>query len=435
MSSNKPIINMPNPNEEFEIVKGDGRLYGGEDGQTLLHTGQMCATQEWIPRPRITIHVQNFGAIELASTNVTKLELGENLFSAKQLTPTKFTEKDSVFQISGVKIGTPDRLFKLISHVFNFPIFDTDSVNNLHDSQFRMTLEFDGFQVELDTVNSNSNQVESSVAKGVILTHVICVTRKDGKEFNFSRVEKLIETLRFFLSFVRGGWVSVGHSHGLGHNEQLCFEAWDVETVTPGQIIWQWMPHTRPQDVKNTWESFSSRFNDDNFNEILRVAIDFYIQANTAIEPNTRLVLAMIALEALTDTINGVNEWVSHDKFEKLPNADRIRLMLVWAGVDIKYLGCVYNAFNTADKKIPTNWTNGPAITADLRNWTVHTTLVNRNKLKIIPRMAIYHAAQLSIWHLELVLLRLIGYNGQYRKRTQANFISNREYEQVPWAK
>ena len=355
---------------------------------------------------------------------MTKIELGETSFKFKEIKLKSRSDHESTFQIQGVQVGNSDRLYKVVAHVFNFPEMDTQCLN----------LDFDIWKIDLQVIDFDYKKAKKVIRpQGIEITHMLSITRTDGKPFDFSKAERILENLQFFLSFTRGGWVGIGHIHGFGRGEIDCFESWDVDRITIDQVVWQWLPKTRPQDIKKAWEGFAPNFIDNSLNEIMRIAIDLYVQANTALIPNIRLVLAMIALEALTGTINEKTGWI-RDKNSKVVTADRIRLMLAWAGISIDDLGYVKDVHDMKSGSFPIGWTSGPEITTNLRNWTVHATSENRKELGKISRLAIYRAAQLAVWHLELVLLRLIGYDGQYRKRTQPNVISHLEYEQVPWA-
>jgi hypothetical protein len=432
----KPLIKMTRPNAKFVVFKGLGRLYGGKNDQTLIYEGFMEATQFWIPHPQINLKVKGFGRSNgCRYETITRIELGDQPFTSQKPFLVSLAEHESEFLIDSVQYGTPDKINKVIAHVFNFFILDSYSISDINASKIKINLDFEDWEIELISTTRDSRKIDREISIGNILTHIVSVKRKNGRDFSFSQAEKLLKTLTYFLSFSRGGWVGIGHARGIDNNEIQCFESWEIGVITANQIVWRWASSEHVEDFKKAWIGFASSFRDEGLNKVFRFAINFYINANLEPVPDTGIVLAMIALEILASTINEKNEWIKADAFEKLASSDRIRLILAWSGISIKDLGYVKEVYDADNKTFPGTWTTGPEITTNLRNWIVHPTTENRNKLKDVPFHAISRAEKLTIWHLELVFLHIIKYDGVYIKRTLPGMISASERTQnVPWS-
>jgi hypothetical protein len=117
---------------------------------------------------------------------------------------------------------------------------------------------------------------------------------------------------------------------------------------------------------------------------------------------------------------------------DKLPASDKLRLVLVWAGIPLDELFLTKDNL-VGESKPWSKWVTGADVTTDLRNWIVHSTPSNRAKLEQIPSSNRYYASHLSLWHLELVLLKVFGYQGQYSKRIRAGFAPRFQYDVLPW--
>jgi hypothetical protein len=72
------------------------------------------------------------------------------------------------------------------------------------------------------------------------------------------------------------------------------------------------------------------------------------------------------------------------------------------------------------------NWNDGPKALAAVRNLLVHPS-----KQKQLPY---YDAWRLAKWYTELVLLKLVGFTGEYSDRTRAQRWVG-AVDPVPWAR
>jgi hypothetical protein len=119
---------------------------------------------------------------------------------------------------------------------------------------------------------------------------------------------------------------------------------------------------------------------------------------------------------------------VSGEGFDKLPASDRLRVLLEVLGIPRTLpagLTALQKASEEAPKGGPGPWTDGPHALTDLRNVVVHPTK-KRRTLGAVD-LPWDDAARLSRWYVELVLLRLMGYDGMYLSRLTYSS------EPVPW--
>ena len=78
------------------------------------------------------------------------------------------------------------------------------------------------------------------------------------------------------------------------------------------------------------------------------------------------------------------------------------------------------------------NWQDGPQALTQLRNWITHPTGKDRQNLDRVSLLTRFEACNLALWYLELTLLWLLGYRGDYVNRLNVRFTGDREA--VPWA-
>jgi hypothetical protein len=76
-------------------------------------------------------------------------------------------------------------------------------------------------------------------------------------------------------------------------------------------------------------------------------------------------------------------------------------------------------------------WTSGPVTLTKLRNGMAHPRQLQRSYATTALQR--YEARQLSLWYLELSILRLVGFTGRYGNRLRRSRWKG-QVEKVPWA-
>ena len=145
-------------------------------------------------------------------------------------------------------------------------------------------------------------------------------------------------------------------------------------------------------------------------------AIDWYLNSNNS-AIHTGIVLAQAALESLSYRIN---------QEEVKPAAKALKMALKETGIDDGIPSHCLHLKKVAKRK---NWEHGPRAITEIRNDIVHA----KNKFGCIRIEAQLDAWHLSLWYIELMLLRKIGYCGQYKNRLIVG--SEDPFERVPWVR
>jgi len=108
-----------------------------------------------------------------------------------------------------------------------------------------------------------------------------------------------------------------------------------------------------------------------------------------------------------------------------------VRLLLQWAGVGIE-LPSDYAALSARRGRLGQASWSGPELVFNIRNSLVHPP--KRLTDPEWPKSAeLVEAWQLSTWYLEVILLRIFGYEGEYTSRLDLSGYKGRT-EPLPWA-
>jgi hypothetical protein len=174
---------------------------------------------------------------------------------------------------------------------------------------------------------------------------------------------------------------------------------------------------------------FVARWRDPQWYEPLRLSIYWYLQANNLLSTETSLLVAQAALELLGWAVLVEGEGaLSADGFDRLPASDKLRLLLRNASVSLAIPTVLVALTGLAEARA---WEDGPRAIGELRNSLVHPKLGKRRLMIDSPVRARIEVTQLALSYIELALLHLLRYRGDYVDRLHAQ--SSGEVAPVPW--
>lgn len=342
----------------------------------------------------------------------------------------------------------------------NFQVwFLTEHVrrNGATDQLAGMRLCANEWRVEIERRTDFSGvQVHIEGRRGYGITHHCRLWRAgaDGSpdSFSFDEAEPVLELVALFASFVRGGMVGLALPVGYTKDESS-FERWCVSAVDPGRYPdphrpWPlpgWYPLYRPRGYEDphpaTWlpslfETLAMKFLHPDtdtrrfWQGVFRELVYTYADAERS-DKERAIVPACTALETLGWSILVVQEkWLTGDRhpdrgrggYERLTAADRLRLLLRWAGVTPE----IPAHLSKLQAKAADN--NGKMDGSDLITWT-RNRVVHPDKHDQLPDGLAPESWMLAMWYAELIILKLLGYDGYFRNRLNGEAV-----ERVPWA-
>lgn len=359
-------------------------------------------------------------------------------FRAIQTAAGRFIPKCSV-----VTVTRTDRPIKrTVFHLFNFPKFygSTDYILRRTTATRQgftrcglLVAMMGGWRVQI-AANEQTNDAISSLEErgGWRITHVGEIVRGDGAAYSSDELENVLLMLHQCLSFATGRWAGLALPVGYDENNVRVFEQWGLPLASDG-----------------AWSGTSSCFDDRNgdmladlipgfwrlwsqplWRKPIGEAIYWYLGASdrrVGIGVDTGLILAQAALELLAwNYCVRDRALVSEAAFapRKLSAADRLRLLVSSLGIP-KQLPTDSPALHARRGK---PWIDGLEAITEVRNLLVHP-----HENRSLPDNSYYEAWRLSMWYIDLVILRLCAYNGRYANRLKPNRWAG-EVDPVPWA-
>ena len=325
---------------------------------------------------------------------------------------------------------TKESLHSVQFDVLNFPEFwgredQTIEFNGEYRRLGSLRLKTPSWLIEIAAVSNLSEIVKTlKVDGGYAITHRGSIARLDDKPFPVKDAEQLIEGLRFFLSFARGAWCAPTLQIGYDCKGDKAWEKWGVQKVSPWHSSLSWfdrhMGHILSEIFPGFWQQFQDR------KEFVCRVLSWYMSSNLGtshygVGIDGSLIFTQAALERIAYEKVGKKRIVG-EREEKTGE---------WIARAFNKVG-ICAAIPSSCKKLTKlqakfNWQHGPHALTDIRNDLVHP----EQKFKDIS-IPYFEAWKLGQWYLDLLLLKLFGFNGEYGNRLTQEWVG--QVERVPWA-
>ena len=243
---------------------------------------------------------------------------------------------------------------------------------------------------------------------------------------------QLTRRLFVLLSFVASREVGVGPVCGLSKTGEVVWASWGSPRLRPGRPGVRWCP---PQLVAGALPTIAEGFarlyeEDEAMGVVVGRAIEHLLAADGNEALDVRVPVACAGIDMLGWAILQRHGWAEKDVVDKMPAAAVTRLLLQWAGVPTT----IPDGFDalTARRDERHRGAGGPEVLWGVRNKLVHPP--NRLDNPEWPSSEeLAECWQLANWFLELVVLRVLGYEDQYWSRLRLGRYGA-DVEQVPWA-
>ena len=327
-------------------------------------------------------------------------------------------------------------------HLFNFPEFRGPEDYILRTGEPPregcrscgcVVLKADGWRITVAATDQTGNLVKSLRAQGgYALTHMGQIEREDGTAFTSEQLDDVLSCLQYFLSFALGRWAGVALPIGFDAEGNKVYEQWGLGRTADGRwnASCSWWHDLHGGWLSQVFPGFMSLWKSDLWQQPLTHALYWYVQAcdrSVGIGVDTALILAQAALELLAwNHCVQDRKMVSAVAFKPrgLSAADKLRLLA--SSMDIPKE--IPPGLSALCGRPGQKWKDGMDAITEIRNSLVHP----HSQLRL-PDDSSYEAWKLSLWYIDLVLLRLCGYGGMYADRLATSGV--RTVGHVPWAR
>lgn len=409
------------PNQPIQLYKGFLEIIQG----TQVIEGNGIVAFVWFPRPCVTFEFTHFtsGKVSCGEISLKLTEIGVSVpaYVSHYQGLGGGTGKQVVsgHPCKPVVIGSDQNLSSLLFHLSNFPFFN---ISNLWEEgeniEFWLPGQFDGqfvfqhgdWRVAMATLPSAWDIQEALQSKGGYgFTHVCKLERVDRSTFPANDARDCLDAFSHYLSFARGIWTVPMLLAGFDSTGNIVWEEWAEYQASSWQENYSWFS----PDCLNVVEAFPGfmrRWQDRTWHDLVKKSIRWYVDSNSQDGgADGAIVLEQAALELLAWSLLA-GETLSHDSFQRLSAADRIRRLLSHFEIPLVIPKHMTSLTALATRR---NWIDGPQAFTAIRNAIVHPPRSPQRALLDSP-LIINEAWNLGLQYLELVLLRFFDYPYAY---------------------
>lgn len=268
---------------------------------------------------------------------------------------------------------------------------------------------------------------------GYVITHEATVRRADDSTFSSQDLDHLVDGLHHFFSFALGKWAGPQLVTATNSTGGLDYFRAGIGKLSDGaySLGHSWVDADHTEILCEALPGFLGLLSNPVWHDALIGVIYFYVNANSlgrGVNVDTSALFTQAALELLSWTycIHD-RKLVLEDLFRKssFTAADQIRLLGTSLGIPLEVPSELTGLTKGLLKQ------NEPrdlaSVLTRLRQLVTHPA--KKESLNTETYMHGWMAAQ---WLIELIVLRLAGYNGKYAKRYARRHVGS--VELVPWA-
>lgn len=413
----------------------------GDGGRFLLYAGAVVTSGyggavpgqvelELHPGLDLRVHLMGPGSISARFNAGTEESLTFSVPAGADLTPpdeSVVSDREGTraeFHASQIRAGQLESSKRMVFHIGGG--FDARAKpRRLADGGFQPQIDFTLPGWELTLVPGTPNRDSRDFAAVVSAVPTKGSPREDD-------IDRLRRWLFILLSFVANREVD-GPVCGLDGTGAVVWGDWTMPRIKPGKSGVTWCPAPLVEGaLPELSDGLAAIAVDPDLEVIVDRAIGYSLAANGEEVIEVKIPIVCSGLELLAWAVLQRDDWViDADSRRRLGTAASVRLLLKWAGIPTAVPPSLPLLAGYLSAQGQPGW-EGPEILFKIRNAMVHPP-----KRLIEPEWPdaelLFEAWQLGTWYLELALLRMLHYEGQYWSRIRLNRPAT-DGEPVPWS-
>ena len=413
------------PNEPITLYQGKMTL-AEEDGHETTSNGKLFAS--WFPTPDVRFKLEadpiDRSSWFLIMSPMAKLKVSAlNLEIEAQMTRMSPGIAEG-FISPNISVGTDADVSYLLLHIVNFVdyIGEPIAASDTQVTSAQIVMENDDWQFTIHALPESKKRIEKLRKEyGYAITHVGKLESKHNETFSTVEAVKIVDKLDKLFSFIRGAEAISFLTVGFDATGSKVWERWGSLSSNNSSMNSKrsWLPYLPTSSgLSQLFTGYMNLQANESWSEVINSAINWYIRSSYTASAEVAIVFAQMGIELLSwAKFVEIEQHMSKDGFGRLPNADRMTLLLSTLSIPtlIPDELAELNKYAKAN-----NMAHGTQVITTLRNNIVHPEL--RMRIRNLSPLAQIEAIRLSLWYLELSLLKLCKYEGMYSNRLKTSW-------------
>ncbi len=241
----------------------------------------------------------------------------------------------------------------------------------------------------------------------------------NNKKISYKKTKDIIDSFSYFLLFINGRRCFPLFPTALNNDGEKIWSLFSPSFNDPYKGVFSWVSDQPNNGIEIMWTKFNVIWQHPDDRDSLRTILHWYTESNSNTAFNEgSIVLLQNALELLFHwLIVEKLKYVNPNEAENLSATSKVNFLLSHFSIKNE----IPTEFDSLDKYAKqNNIVNGPEAFTRIRNHIVHPSSKKRKALKEIESKAKTEALHLGIWYVEMILLRLFEFKGNYINRCKA---------------
>lgn len=430
----KAIYATTSVNADICLYEGPVRLRHNQDA--FDGTGSVSVT--WFPSPRIRVRASfdcDIGIKLLdGNSSLQLMEHPQTPIVDARVTQVHISGSNDIAGVIEHWLHQPHApVEQVVFHIPNLRAYRGEPVRD--DQRFwtgRAEFCADDWQVVIDEIHDPGLRKNLAGIGGFGITHVGRVAKRDKRLFSLAEAQPLLEGLSWILSFCNGRWTGPILPVGQDQDERGTSAEWSMPRVTPCRQVDSWFSDLHRLIISEVFPGFWCRWRSAVSQHVVRSTVYWYMLANApGVAIENGLVLAQMAFEGIGwFLLVEESKSLSPRRYERMRAAEKLSRMLSQCNIPLgipSELKALVSAAKSQD------WDNGPHAVTAIRNAHVHSNPRNLERLQKAGIDAEGEAWVLSMHYIELLLLKIFDFNGDFSSRlVRGGFVWD-AVRKVPW--
>ena len=301
----------------------------------------------------------------------------------------------------------------------------------------RIEFNLNDYKIIIDKSYEYNKELKSllEARSSNIITHTGRIYRLKGKNtgldgdsdknlFNTKKIDQILNRLAIALSFISGRYVSIPNAYGYLGDKQV-YRAWYRMDRSPYKFVLNWTSTiSNYHNLEKYLSLMCKKLEEDYYNDTILNVLDWYMEAINGLNIGNNIISVQTALEMLSYVVLVETEKkYRQEEYDKHSAKRNIRELLEHCGINTEIPrecdmpNSLKEYFNDSVDAI-----------TFYRNLVVHPS---KKKTVYLDFESMFNIILLGISFIELVVLYLIGYKGEYTDRFKD--YSFGDVHTVPW--
>ncbi len=293
----------------------------------------------------------------------------------------------------------------------------------------RIEFSINEFNIVIDKSYDYNKELHGELVSknACIITHTGRIYKNDFEAFKTKNIDGLIHRIATAMSFACGRYINIPYAYGYRKNKNT-YRAWYRMLSSDYRFVFKWT--TTIANCHN-FEKYLSimckKLENDYYNDAITSIIDWYIEALNGLNMGNNIISIQTALEMLSYVVLvEEEEFFSQSEYDSHIASHNIRSLLKKCKID--YSIPDGDCFSDEIKE---SFDDGVDLITYCRNSVVHPSKKKRNV--DLEFEEIWSVILLGVNYIELCILYIINYRGEYTNRFKDFYFG--DIEIVPWAK